>query len=505
MAIEPTLQKVRDHARETALLSSINGLVEWDEQTHMPPAAAEWRAEQQAYLAGQIHKRSVDPRLGEWLGELRDSPEAADGAGDVGCVAREMSRVYDRQTKLSPELVEEVARVASQAHHAWVAARKADDFKTFAPVLERMLGLQRERAEAFGYTDSPYDALLDEFEPGETGDAVGATLTALRDELSGFVKEIVDSGVKAPSEITRRSFPIDDQSAFGRMAAEKIGFDFAAGSLDIAPHPFCGDAGPRDVRLTTRYQENEFADAFFSTLHEAGHGLYEQGLPADWFGLPQGTAISLGIHESQSRMWENLVGRSRGFWRHFFPRACEAFPEPLAGVEPDTWWFAINEVTPSLIRVDSDEATYNLHIVVRYELERAMIEGDLAVADLPGAWNEAYTKTVGITPPNDADGCLQDVHWSMGAIGYFPTYALGNLYASQLFEQATEDLGDLEASFAEGDFTPLLGWLREKVHSVGQRLTASQLVEQVTGKPLSAEPLMRHLRGKFGPLYGLGG
>lgn len=496
------LEKLRAHARETALLSSINGLVEWDEQTHMPPAGAEWRAEQGAYLAGLIHRRNTAPERGEWLAELRDSDEAKDPEGDGGCLAREMSRTYERETKLPADLVEEVARVASQSHHAWAAARKADDFSKFQPSLEKMLNLQRQRAEAFGYEDSPYDALLEEYEPGETGESVGAVLSGLRDELAPLVKQIIESGVTAPSEIAHRSFPIDTQAAFGKAAAAAVGFDFNAGSLDITPHPFCGGAGPRDVRMTTRYDANNFPDAFFSTLHETGHGLYEQGLPADWYGLPPGESISLGIHESQSRMWENLVGRSRGFWERFFGPLGKAFPSVMDGVDPDTWWFAINEAKPSLIRVDSDEATYNLHIIVRYELERAMIEGDLQVADLPGAWNEAYGRIVGATPPSDADGCLQDVHWSMGAFGYFPTYALGNLYAAQFYDQAEADLGDLEAMFAAGDFAPLLGWLRDNIHSVGQRLTASQLVERVTGKPLSHEPLIRRLRAKFGSLYG---
>ncbi|TWT47736.1 carboxypeptidase M32 [Botrimarina hoheduenensis] len=503
MSVANTFEKVRAHARETALLSSISGLVEWDEQTHMPPAGAAWRAEQQAYLAGVIHRRSTAPELGDWLAELSAADESADPESDIGCVAREMTRVYHRLTKLPGELVEEVARVASQSHHAWAAARKADDFATFRPSLERMLELQRQRAAAFGYNGSPYDALLDEYEPGETGDSVGAALAALRDQLTPLVQQIVQSGVTAPSELTQRSFPVQQQVAFGKVAAAAVGFDFQAGSLDVTPHPFCGGAGPRDIRLTTRYNEHDFVDGFFSILHETGHGLYEQGLSEKWFGLPPGTAISLGIHESQSRMWENLVGRSRGFWQHFFAPLCAAFPTSMKGVDPDQWWFAINEAKPSLIRVDSDEATYNLHVVVRYELERAMIEGDLAVADLPGAWNEAYTRIVGATPANDAQGCLQDVHWSMGAFGYFPTYALGNLYAAQLFEQAESDLGDLGARFARGEFAPLLDWLRTKIHSVGQRVSAAQLVEQITGKPLSAEPLMAHLRTKFGGLYGL--
>ncbi|MEN0111128.1 MAG: carboxypeptidase M32, partial [Planctomycetota bacterium] len=415
----------------------------------------------------------------------------------------QMSREYDRATKLPPELVEEVARVASQSHHAWAAARKADDFATFQPLLERMLELHRERAAAFGYDASPYDALVDEYEPGETADSIATVLDGLQAELAPLVREIVDSGRAAPSELTRRAFPVATQREFGKAAAAAIGFDFTAGSLDVTPHPFCGDAGPKDVRLTTRFDEHNFCDGFFSILHEAGHGLYEQGLPDDWFGLPPGTAISLGVHESQSRMWENLVGRSRGFWRRYFPLLQEAFPAATAGVDPDDWWFAINEARPSLIRVDSDEATYNLHIVVRFRLERAMIEGDLSVGDLPAAWNDAYTDVVGATPPSDADGCLQDVHWSMGAIGYFPTYALGNLHAAQLYDQAEADLGDLEGAYAAGDFAPLLGWLRDRVHAVGQRLSAGALTERITGKPLSHEPLVRRLRAKFGPLYKL--
>lgn len=496
------LEKIRAHARETALLSSISGLVEWDEQTHMPHEAAAWRAEQQAYLAGMIHARKTAPELGDWLAELRESDAAKDPESDAGCVARQMSHAYDRETKLPGDLVEEVARVSSQAHHAWIDARKADDFKSFQPMLEKMLGLQRQRAEAFGYTDSPYDALLEEYEPGETAASVGTVLAGLRDELAPLVKLIVDSDMTAPNELVRRSFDVTTQEAFGKQAAAAIGFSFDEGSLDTAAHPFCGGAGPRDVRMTTRYNEHDFADSFFSTLHETGHGLYEQGLQADHFGLPMGEAISLGIHESQSRMWENLVGRSRGFWKHFFGPLGEAFPTAMKGVDPEAWWFAVNEAKPSLIRTESDEATYNLHVIVRFELERAMIEGDLQPADLPGAWNDAYASIVGITPPSDANGCLQDVHWSAGLFGYFPTYALGNLYAAQFYDQAEADLGDLEAMFAAGEFAPLLGWLRERIHSVGQRLTASELVERVTGKPLSHAPLIRRLRAKFGPLYG---
>jgi len=293
------------------------------------------------------------------------------------------------------------------------------------------------------------------------------------------------------------------QERLSRDAAKKIGFDFDAGRLDIAVHPFCSDLGPGDVRITTRYDEKYFGDAFFGVLHETGHSLYEQGLPAEHWGTPLGEAISLGIHESQSRMWENLVGRSRSFWKHFFPKVTFAFPEQLAGVTPDQWHFAINDVRPSFIRTESDETTYNLHVLLRFEMEQAMLGSDLPVDDVPAAWNERMKKYLGLTPPDDAKGCLQDVHWSHGSLGYFPTYTLGNLYAAQFFNQAREDLGDLDDQFSRGEFAALLYWLRDRIHQHGKRHRAPDLVRKVTGKPLSADPLLAHLRRNAAELYGV--
>jgi carboxypeptidase Taq len=299
-----------------------------------------------------------------------------------------------------------------------------------------------------------------------------------------------------------RRYPRDAQEAFGKMAAAAIGFDFQRGRLDVTHHPFCSGMGPHDCRITTRYDEQFFSSAFFGILHEAGHGIYDQGLRPDQFGLPPGTYLSLGIHESQSRMWENLVGRSRAFWRHFFPQLVAAFPAALQGIQPDEWFWAINHVQPSLIRVEADEATYNLHIIIRFELEQALLTGDLPVGDLPAAWREKYRQYLGIEPPTDADGCLQDIHWSAALIGYFPTYSLGNLYASQFYEQADRDLGGIDEQLARGEFAPLKEWLQRNIHQRGQCYSAAELVELVTGQPLSHAPLMRHLRGKLGPLYG---
>jgi carboxypeptidase Taq len=490
-------------AREVALLSSTQSLLGWDERTKLPPAGGAYRAEQMSYLAGVIHKRETAPEIGEWLAVLADSPLASDPHSDAGADIANLRRDYERKTKLPQALVEELARLAVLGQQVWAEARKANDFARFKPLLERTVELKRQESAAIGYDETPYDALLDEFEPGAKTGEVTRVLAGLRDQLVPLVAEIAASSRRPNLEPLKRGFPIDVQEQFGRRAVAAIGYDFSAGRIDVTAHPFCTTLGPSDVRLTTRYDGNFFPGAFFSTLHEAGHGMYEQGLPAERYGLPTGQAVSLGIHESQSRMWENLVGRSRAFWEHFFPQVQAAFGATLADVRLDDFYFAINDVQPSLIRTESDEATYNLHILVRFELEQALLVDELRVAELPAAWREKYRHYLGIEPPNDADGVLQDVHWSSGAIGYFPTYTLGNLYAAQLFERAGRDLGDLPAMFRRGEFLPLRDWLRTHVHSHGRRYPASELACRVTGVPLSHEALLRHLRGKFAPLYGL--
>ena len=336
------------------------------------------------------------------------------------------------------------------------------------PFWQRLVDLKRQEAEALGYADEPYDALLDDYEPGETAAGLAPMLAELRDALIGLLEAIQGSSRRPDRDLLHRHFPRADQERFARLAAEKIGYDLQGGRLDPTAHPFSTGIGPGDARITTRYDENCFSTAFFSVLHETGHALYDQGLPAEHWGTPRGQAVSLGIHESQSRMWENLVGRSRGFWQFFYPEAQKTFPA-LDGVDLKAFHRAVNEVRPNLIRTEADEVTYNLHILLRFELERALVRGDLQVADLPGAWNEKMEAFLGLTPPNYSQGVMQDVHWSAGHLGYFPTYTLGNLYAAQFFARAAKDLGDLEASFARGDFGPLLNWLREKIHSQGNR------------------------------------
>jgi carboxypeptidase Taq len=497
-----TFDRLCAAAREVALLGSTQSLLEWDERTKLPPAGGEYRAEQVSYLAGLIHQRQTAPEIGDWLGELLDSPLADDPHGENGAVIHNLKRDYDKRTKLPQSLVEELARTAVLGQQVWGAARKANDFGRFQPVLEKMLHLKRQEADAIGFDETPYDALLDDYEPGEKTANVRRVLAELRDQLVPLVAQIADSPRRPNVDLLKRSFPIGLQAAFGKLAAAAIGFDFQAGRLDVTDHPFCSDMGPRDVRITTRYDEHFFPSGLFSILHEAGHGLYEQGLPDEWFGLPTGSTTSLGIHESQSRMWENLVGRSRAFWEYFYPQAQQTF-SALADVSLDDFYFAINEVRPSLIRVEADEATYNLHILLRFELEQALLEDELQATDLPGAWNEKYRDYLGIEPPSDADGVLQDVHWGAGLVGYFPTYSLGNLYASQLFAQAAEELGDLAAMFRRGEFQPLRRWLATHVYGQGRRYSAAELVVRITGRPLSHAAMIGHLRAKYAPLYGL--
>jgi carboxypeptidase Taq len=498
---EQCYQDLCQHLRTTALLSSIESLLGWDERTLLPPAGGEYRAEQMTYLAGMLHQRHTDPRVGQWLEEIAASDLASDPASDAAVTIRQLRRDYEKKIKLPQSLVEELTRATVRGQQIWDESRKTNSFASFRPVLEQIIELKRQEADALGYAECRYDALLDEYEPGETTANVTRILGGLREELIPLVGAIRDCERRPDVELLRRHYPIERQQAFGREAASRIGFDFSRGRIDVTAHPFCSEMGPHDCRITTRYDERFFPSAFFSILHEAGHGIYQLGLRPEHYGLPLGKYISMGIHESQSRLWENLVGRSRPFWEYFYPAAQQAFPQALAEVSLDAFHFAINDVRPSLIRVEADEVTYNLHIIIRFELEQALISGELSVADLPAAWNAKYQQYLGLEPPNDSDGVLQDIHWSAGLFGYFPTYSLGNLYAAQFFAKADAELGGLADQFARGEFGPLRDWLETRIHHQGQRYTAAQLVEQVTGQPLGHSELINYLLTKMEPLY----
>jgi carboxypeptidase Taq len=531
-------------AKEQAVLGSCSSLMGWDEQTYMPRSGAAHRGGQMALLAGLHHERATDPRIGDLLAIVEGSDLVSEAGARSAVNVRELRRSYDRRVRLPRALVEDLARTTSLAQPEWVAARAASDFSRFRPWLEKIVQLKRQESACLsdrpergahaapgksGPSAEPnggspgsasiYDPLLDEYEPGASTAELANLFQALRRELVPLVATIAEasrrrsaaassahsqsgaSGASVGQAILRRSYPRDRQKIFGEAVARAVGFDFQRGRLDVTAHPFCTGIGPGDCRITTRFDDHNFSDAFFGILHEVGHGLYEQGLDQDHYGTPMGEAVSLGIHESQSRLWENAVGRGRAFWTYWFPIARCIFPEALADVTLDAFHAAVNHVEPSLIRVQADEATYNLHIIVRFEIEQALLNGDLAVADLPAAWNQKYQETLGVTPKNDAEGCLQDIHWSAGLVGYFPTYTLGNLYAAQLFEQAQTDLGGMSLAFARGDFSGLLSWLRTKVHREGQRHRPAELIEHIVRNRPHHRALMDSLRRKYGELY----
>lgn len=512
-AVTPQYSELCKLIGEAAMVTSIGSLLNWDQETYMPSKAAAHRAEQAGYLSALAHEKATSPRIGELLAACEsDRTMTADAKSPEARNIREMRRDYDHRTKLPTELVSELARVGSQSQEVWKAAREKNDFAMFRPWLEKMMALTRRKAECLGVPGGRelYDALLDEYEPGASARQLEGVLRPLGERLSALVKELGATG-RQPSDAPLRH-PIDParQHELGLFVLRAMGFDLEAGRLDITTHPFCSGMGPGDTRLTTRYRESSWTDALYSTMHEAGHGLYEQGLPKTpaLFGTPLADSISLGIHESQSRMWENFVGRSREFWQWLLPHAKQIFggaggPQGgvLRGVSVGEMFAAVNTARPSLIRVEADEATYNLHVMIRFRLERALISGDLAVKDVPGEWNAAYAKYLGVSVPDDAKGCMQDVHWSFGLIGYFPTYTLGNLYCAQLWETINAQIPSLPEQISRGEFGPLKAWLNTNIHGHGKRYRAGELCEMLTGRALSADPLMRHLEGKLRPLF----
>jgi carboxypeptidase Taq len=490
--------------RDAHVLGATAALLSWDQEVMMPKRGVKYRSEQLAMLARLHHEREIDPRLGDVLGECEGDKSLTADTTNVSAVnLREIRRRYDRKTKLPVELVEEEARLASLAQHEWAEARKESDFKRFQPWLEKIVKLLRRKAECYGWAadGEPWDALAEDYEPGCTAKKVEAVFTPLRDRLARFLGELMDSKHPPRNIFAELELPIEKQEKFVRFVAESIGFDFSRGRLDQSTHPFCSGTHCNDVRLTTRFRNTDVHDALGSTMHECGHGIYEQGLLEEHIGTPMGESVSLGIHESQSRMWENQVGRSAAFWSWCYPKLKDFFGDKVAKYSLEEVYGAINFVKPGFIRVEADEATYNMHIMVRFELERAILAGDLEVASIPEAWNTRYRKYLDLDVPDDRRGCLQDVHWATTAMGYFPTYTLGNLYCAQFFEKALADMPDLYEQFARGEFTALRKWLNKNIHQHGQRYRADELCKVVTGKPLSADPLMRHLEGKLRPVY----
>ncbi len=485
--------QLRELAREISLLNSTTSVLGWDQETYMPDKGLDFRARQLSYLSGRAHVLATGKKFRTTLEKAEkerrplDSTEAAN--------IRVMREELERAIRIPTRLVEEESTVTTHAKAAWADARARSEYALFAPHLGKLLAIARRKADLWGYDDEPYDALLSGYERGARTREVAALFTKLKPELTEIAHAAVENGRRVPGNILHGRYPVAKQQQLNREIAASIGFDFSGGRIDTTAHPFCTTLGAGDVRLTTRYDESDFTSSLFGVMHEAGHGMYEQGLPQGDYGLPSGTAASLGIHESQSRLWENHVGRSHAFWERWLPRAAELFPN-LRKISPEKFLAGVNRAEFSFIRVEADEATYDLHILLRFEIERRMVSGELKVADVPAAWNESFKSLFGLTPPDDRRGCLQDIHWSMGGLGYFATYTLGNLNAAQLFSTAMRQK-KISAATATADYEPLHEWLRQKVHAHGSTLLPGDLMRVATGRATQPSGYIAHLRHRF--------
>ena len=502
MEQHPAIAELISETRKIGRLGSALSLLGWDQETLMPGGGAPGRAEAIGELTEIVHRLSSSAEYGDRISAAEDALGEATG-DHVPALVREVRRSYERNCKVPAELAEEIARTSSESLAAWKEARTKNEFSIFEPFLEKMFSLRRREAEAIGGKDDLYDILLDEYEPGCSCAEIERCIAAVKPALVELLGEIGAKSQAAPRHFLEGAFTREQQEAFARHVIGAIGFDFDRGRVDVSAHPFCsGIHSPGDVRLTTRYADDNMEMALFGLMHEAGHGIYEQGLDPEWRGTPVGSAVSMGIHESQSRLYENMVGRGRSFWNYFYPALEEHYGDRFDGVSLDEFLRAINRVEASLIRVEADEVTYNLHIMLRFEVERALLAGDLAPRDLPGLWNEKSKAFLGLEPPSDSDGCLQDIHWSFGAVGYFPTYFLGNLYAAQFYRAASETIPDLEGKISKGELAPLREWLGTNVHQPGSVYPAPELCERVTGKPLDPQVFLDYLTNKMRDIHG---
>jgi len=473
------------------------GVLNWDQETYMPPAGADIRAQQISTLSGMAHALSIAPELEETL--LILEKDASLDKKEKRNIAESL-RNFRLSKKYSQAFVEDMSRAVSEAFNAWQKAKEKNDFSLYAPALEKLVRLKREECTLAGYTGHPYDALLDQYEPGaKTADLV-VLFADVRSQLVAFVKQLA-ARPQNNDAFMFRHYPKDKQWNFGITLLKQMGYDFEAGRQDISSHPFTTNFGPTDVRVTTRIAEDNLNEMIWSCIHEGGHALYEQGLPVSEYGLPSGEYISLGIHESQSRLWENNVGRNLPYWKHNLPLLKAVFPENLEGVTPTDFFKAINKVQPSLIRTNADELTYHFHILIRFEIEKALIEGSIEVKDLPALWNAKYKEYLGLDVPSDSAGVLQDIHWSHGSFGYFPTYSLGSFYAAQFYAKAKADIPGLEKEIEQGNTKPLLLWLREKIHRYGKLYSAEDLCINLTGEKLNFKYFMEYAKAKYGVLY----
>jgi carboxypeptidase Taq len=500
--MEKRLQRLREILAEIYDLEHVNNLLEWDQQTYMPAGGDDDRSHQRATIARLAHQRWTSDETSRLVDDLASSLDAMDAETDAAALVRFAQRQVQKRTRVPESFVGEQTRATVLAHEAWVRARKEANFSIFQPYLERVVDLRRQYASFFIPYAHVYDPLLDDFERGMKTAEVRQIFAALRPKQVALIQAIARR-VQVDDRFLSQEYPDQALWNFGVEVITRFGYDWKRGRQDLTAHPFTSDFSIDDVRITTRFDPAHPFSSLFSTMHEAGHAMYEQGVDPALRRSPLASGASMALHESQSRMWENLVGRSLPFWKYFFPRLKETFPTQLGNVDLQTFYRGINKVQSSFIRVEADEATYNLHIMLRLELEIALMEGSLAVKDLPDAWNTRTREDLGIMPPNDSLGVLQDVHWSSGLIGYFPTYALGNLVSAQLWEAIQRDIPGLDGLMEQGEFSPLLRWLREKVHRHGSKFEPQALIARVTGSKIDPQPYVRYLEAKFGEIYGL--
>ncbi len=496
------LQQLKTMLGEISDLNHIGSLLGWDQQTYMPPGAAEERGQQLATINTIAHEKFTSDEIGKLLDDLKKWAEDLDTDSDEYRLIKVTARDYDKKTRVPSDYIAEFAQVTTVAQQAWIEARAKSDFSIFRPDLEKIIDLNHRYVSFFPPAEHPYDALLDDFEPGMKTSEVKAIFDILRPQQVELIQAIADRP-QVDDSFLRLDFDEHKQWEFGVEVATAFGYDWNRGRQDKSAHPFTTSFGIDDVRITTRFEKGLGASALFSTTHETGHALYEQGVGRTWSRTPLEGGASLAIHESQSRMWENLVSRSLPFWEHFYPRLQALFPAQLQSVSLEKFYKGINKVERSLIRVEADEATYNLHIMLRLELEIAMIESKIAIKDLPEAWNARMKEYLGVVPPDDAHGVLQDIHWSGGSLGYFSTYALGNLISAQLWEKFKSVNPDLDDQIRRGDFSSLLSWLRVKIHQHGRKYEPQELVKRVTGSPINPEPYVRYLKSKYSDIYSL--
>lgn len=494
------LAQLKEKLGEVADIGYATSVLSWDQQVNMPPAGNEARGQQLATLSKIAQEKFISDEVGRLIEDLKQELDGADA--DEAALVRVAARNYDKAKRVPPSFIAEQAIVTSKAFEAWMEARGKSDFSIFQPHLEKVVELVHKYISFFPPADHPYDTLLDDYERGMKTADVKAIFDGLRPKQVKLIKAI--SSVKQiKADFLYRKYNEKKLMDFGVDVITKFGYDWNRGRQDKAPHPFETTFSINDVRITTRYEDDNPLATLFSTMHESGHAMYEQGINPAYERTPLSGGTSLAVHESQSRMWENLVGRSLPFWEHFYPALKKTFPAQLDGVGLKAFYKAINKVEPSLIRVNADEATYNMHIMLRLELEIGMVEGKIAVKDLPEIWNTKMQEYLGVTPPNDAKGVLQDIHWSGGAIGYFSTYALGNLVSAQLWEKINKDIRNLDDQIRKGNFSELLAWLRKNIHQHGQKYEPQELVERVTGSKITPEPYVRYLTKKYGEIYGL--